>query len=213
MQTTYLQVVTLKNEHCCFRTATNSQATPEWVSKRLMSLLMHSLDMRLKALVAYALGKWGFRLSMDQVYRAKVKTMEKIEGATKDQYKHLRSYAVELLEKNKNNTMKIKCDLTPHGPIFERMYVCLEACKSAFVTTCKPLIGLDDYFLKGEFGGQLLFAVGKDGNNQMFPIAYAVVESENYSSWKWFVDLLIADLDGIQEGCWAFIFDQQKVNI
>jgi len=153
--------------------------------------------MKLKALVAYAVEKWGFRLSMDQAYRAKVKAMEKIEGATRDQYKHLRSYVVELTEKNKNSTAKIKCDLTPHGPVFERMYVCLEACKSAFVTTCMPLIGLDGCFLKGEFGGQLLTAVGKDGNNQMFPIAYAVVESENYSSWKWFVDLLIADLDGI----------------
>ena len=59
------------------------------------------------------------------------------------------------------------------------------------------LIRLDGCFLKGEFGGQLLTAVGKDGNNQMFPIAYGIVESENYSSWKWFVDLLIADLDGI----------------
>ena len=58
----------------------------------------------------------------------------------------------------------------------------LEACKSAFATTCRPLIGLDDCFLKGEYGGQLLSAVGKDGNNQMFPIAYVVVESENYSS-------------------------------
>ena len=93
--------------------------------------------------------------------------------------------------------MKIKCDLTPHGPVFERMYVCLEACKNAFVTTCRPLIGLDGCFLKGEFGGQLLSEVGKDGNNQMFPFAYVVVESENYSSWKWFVDLLIANLDGI----------------
>ena len=93
------------------------------------------------------------------------------------------------------------------------MYVCLEACKSAFATNYRPLIGLDDYFLKGEYGGQLLSIVGKDGNNQMFPIAYAVVEYENYLSWKWFVDLLIADLDGIQEGCWVFIYDQQKVNI
>ena len=81
---------------------------------------------------------------MDQAYKAKVKVMEKIEGATRDQYKHLRSYVAELTEKkNKNNTVKIKCDLTPHGPVFERMYVRLEACKSAFVTTCRPLIGLD----------------------------------------------------------------------
>ena len=93
--------------------------------------------------------------------------------------------------------MKIKCDLTPHGPKFERIYVCLEACKSAFVTTCRPLIRLGGCFLKGEYGGQLLSAVGNDGNNQMFPIAYAIVEFENYSSWKWFFDLLIADLDGI----------------
>ncbi|KAH1262565.1 hypothetical protein GmHk_02G005159 [Glycine max] len=89
MQATYWQVVSFQNEHCCFRTFRNSQATPEWVSKRLMSLLMHSPNMRLKALVAFALEK----LSMDQAYKAKVKVMEKIEGATRDQYKHLRSYA------------------------------------------------------------------------------------------------------------------------
>ncbi|KAH1232845.1 hypothetical protein GmHk_09G025420 [Glycine max] len=176
MQATYWQVVTFKDEHCCFGTATNSQDTPKWASKMLMSLLMHSPDMRLKAIVAYALEKWGFRMSMDQAYRAKVKAMEKIEGATKDQYKHLRSYVAELIEKNKNSTVKIKCDLTPHGPVFERMYVCLEACKNAFVTTCRPLIGLDGCFLKGEFGGQLLSEVGKDGNNQMFPFAYGLVE-------------------------------------
>ncbi|KAH1203673.1 hypothetical protein GmHk_17G049849 [Glycine max] len=210
MQATYWQVVSFQNEHYCFRTVRNSQATPEWVSKRLMSLLMHSPDMRLKALVAFALEKWGFRLSMDQAYRAKVKAIEKIEGATRDQYKHLRSYVAELLDKNKNSTMKIKYDLSPHDPIFERMYVCLKACKSAFVTTCRSLVGLDGCFLKGEFGGQLLTAVGKDGNSQMFPIAYGIVESKNYSSCKWFIDQLIVDLDGIQEGSWAFISDQQK---
>ena len=129
----------------------------------------------------YGVEKWEIRLTMDQAYRVKVKAMEKIESATRDQYKHLRSYVVEILEKNKNSTVKIKCDLTPHGPVFECIYVCLEACKSAFATTCRPLIGLNGYFLKGEYGGQLLSAIGKDRNNQTFPIAYVVVESENYS--------------------------------
>jgi len=75
---------------------------------------------------------------MDQAYKTKVKAMEKIEGATRDQYEHLRSYVAELTEKNKNNTVKIKCNLTPHGPVLEHMYVGLEACKSAFATTCRP---------------------------------------------------------------------------
>ncbi|CAN1167851.1 hypothetical protein LINPERHAP2_LOCUS27483 [Linum perenne] len=44
---------------------------------------------------------------------------------------------------------------------------------------CRKLFALDGCFLKGEVKGMILTAVGKDGNNQMFPIAWAVVEGEN----------------------------------
>ncbi|GAU35429.1 hypothetical protein TSUD_375190 [Trifolium subterraneum] len=47
----------------------------------------------------------------------------------------------------------------------------------------RPLIGLDACFLKGDHGGQLMAAVGKDGNNQMIPIVYAVVDAETRDSW------------------------------
>lgn len=66
-------------------------------------------------------------------------------------------------------------------PTFERLYICLGACKRGFVTGCRPLIGLGGCHLKaGQAGqtGQLLCAVGIDANNQMFPVAYAVVEGE-----------------------------------
>ncbi|VVA24686.1 PREDICTED: LOC18777017 isoform, partial [Prunus dulcis] len=57
---------------------------------------------------------------------------------------------------------------------------------------------------------QILTAIGVDGNNGMFPLAYAVVEIESKSSWIWFLELLIADL-GIQNGlAWVFISDKQK---
>lgn len=40
-----------------------------------------------------------------------------------------------------------------------------------------------------------MVAVCKDGNNQMLPIAYAVVEVENKFTWAWFLTLLKDDLD------------------
>ena len=35
IQATYWKVVTFKEDHCCFRTATNSWTTPEWVAKKV----------------------------------------------------------------------------------------------------------------------------------------------------------------------------------
>ena len=38
---------------------------------------------------------------------------------------------------------------------------------------------MDECFLKGECKGQVLCAVGKDGNNDMFPIAWAIIDMED----------------------------------
>ncbi|WOK92801.1 hypothetical protein Cni_G01493 [Canna indica] len=46
---------------------------------------------------------------------------------------------------------------------------------------------------------KLLTVVGTDGNNTMFPISWVVVEGENFNSWRWFLSLLLDDLD-ISEG-------------
>ena len=70
--------------------------------------------------------------------------------------------------------------------VFRRMFICFDACRRGWKDGCRPIIGLDGCFLKGICKGQLLSAVGIDGNNRMFPIAYAVVEVENTETWKWF---------------------------
>jgi hypothetical protein len=41
--------------------------------------------------------------------------------------------------------------------------------------------------LKGEYGGQLLCAIRKDENDDMFLIAYAIVEAKTRASWEWFI--------------------------
>ncbi|ERM98624.1 hypothetical protein AMTR_s00109p00088670 [Amborella trichopoda] len=47
-------------------------------------------------------------------------------------------------------------------------------------------------FLKGRYNNILLTVVGVDANEHIFPIVYAVVESENTPSWTWFLELLNA---------------------
>lgn len=77
---------------------------------------------------------------------------------------------------------------------------------------CRKVFGLDGCFLKGFCGGELLCAVGRDGNNQMYSIAWVVVEVENKDSWSWFLSLLAEDLN-INDGYgWTVITDQQKVD-
>jgi len=163
--------------HKCHITKNIRLCKTKILAQKLVPLLKHTPSMTLKALKDECKTRWGVNLSSYQVYRAKIKALEMIHGAIDEQYLHLRSYAEELIRSNPNSTVKIKTTLGSEGTVFERMYVCFYACKKAFVDNCRPLIGLNGCFLKGRYGGHLLSAVGKDGNNQMIPIAFAVVEA------------------------------------
>ncbi|XP_058725212.1 uncharacterized protein LOC131596548 [Vicia villosa] len=206
----YWQVVSLIDEHNYARTPYNRQAKTNWLAKKFGHILRHNPDMKPAGLIAQALDRWGVKLSHDQAYRAKRRAMDMLQGAGMEQFQHLRRYAQELLKSNPNSTVVIRCADSNEGPVFERIYVCLEACKYGFAKFCRPLIGLDACFLKGDFGGQLMAAVGRDGNNKIMPIAYAVVEAETRDSWDWFIKLLLEDLEAINQRAYAFISDQQK---
>ena len=79
----------------------------------------------------------------------------------------------------------IKCDCSKDGgqTRFLRMYVRYHAQKVEFLAGCRSIIGLDGCHLKGRFGGQLLAATARDENDNIFPVAVAVVEQECKESW------------------------------
>lgn len=56
----------------------------------------------------------------------------------------------------------------------------------------RKVIIIDGTHLKGKFAGTLLTASAQDGNYQIFPIAFGVVDSENDLSWSWFFNKLLA---------------------
>jgi len=94
-------------------------------------------------------------------------------------------------------------------PRFNRFYFCFDGCKKAFLSSCRPFIGVDGCHLKTQYGGILLVAVGRDANDQYFPLTFEVVETETTDSWRWFLTLMLEDIGTNRR--WVFISDQQKV--
>nr|KYP31811.1 hypothetical protein KK1_047682 [Cajanus cajan] len=111
------------------------------------------------------------------------------------------------MRSNSGNTCKIQLLRPSFGvqPRFGSFYMCLQGYKRGFVAGCRPFIGVDGCHLKTKYGGQLLIAVGRDGNDQYFPLAFAVVETETKDSWRWFLTLLLEDIGDVKTNRWVFI--------
>ena len=56
-----------------------------------------------------------------------------------------------------------------------------------FTTKVIIFSGLDGCFIKLSTGQQILAATGRDGNNNIFPIAFGVVDKEETNNWTWFL--------------------------
>ena len=73
--------------------------------------------------------------------------------------------------------------------------------------------GVDGCFIKLTTGQQILAATGRDGNNNIFPIAFGIVDKEDTNSWTWFLNELKIALGGESGkfGLYTIISDWQKV--
>ncbi|KAK2649701.1 hypothetical protein Ddye_017190 [Dipteronia dyeriana] len=73
---------------------------------------------------------------------------------------------------------------------FMYMFFCLKACIDGFFSSIRPVIAIDRTFLKGPHKGVLFVAVCMDGNDQIFPLAFGVGDSETNEAWEWFLSRL-----------------------
>ncbi|GKV12293.1 hypothetical protein SLEP1_g23460 [Rubroshorea leprosula] len=128
------------------------------------------------------------------------------------EYSKLWDYAAELRRRDPATTILIQAlrPTTNANLIFMRMYVCFNAMKLGFVAGCRCVIGVDGAFLKGAYKGVLLVAVGRDANDQMYPLAWAIVKVEKTETWRWFLEELQSNMQIGSGNRFTFISDQQK---
>ncbi|KAK1411708.1 hypothetical protein QVD17_38268 [Tagetes erecta] len=207
-------VKTYHEEHECLQIREVRLYTVSSIAREIEQIVDSNLGIPLRALQDMIQKKHQVQVGLQKIFRAKVMAVNKVHGDYSAQYILLRDYCEELRRSNPGTTVKIDVEreANPGSATrqFRRIYVCFGSMKAGFKMLGREILGLDGCFMKGPFPGQILTAVGVDGNNGIYPVAFAIVESECTSSWTWFLNNLGDDLDLYANSNFTIVSDRQK---
>ncbi|XP_075080534.1 uncharacterized protein LOC107766830 [Nicotiana tabacum] len=164
---TLFRVIKYHNIHECSvdaRKSDQKHVTSNFISEQIVE---HVQDKKIEVTPAFVENemkkKFGIDIGYHKVWRAVQKAVACIRGTLKENYQILPSYLHMMVCKNPGTYTSIKRDVQN-----------------------RPVIAVDATFLKSKYHGVLFVAVSKDANNQIFPLCFSVVESENNEAYIWF---------------------------
>ncbi|CAM0947194.1 unnamed protein product [Alopecurus aequalis] len=201
--------------HTCTPLGENTKVTINWLAHQSEQAMRIDPNTSVDTLIDNAKQKFGVEVPRSKAYRARKKAFDVVIGDQKKQYRRLRDYLQAIIDTNPGSrcivtTKEIMGDPSPN-PRFHGLFICLNASKEGFLNGCRPFIGLDGCFIKLSTGQQILAATGRDGNNNIFPIAFGVVEKEDTASWLWFLTQLRYCIgEASQFGTYTIMSDRQK---
>ncbi|KAA8532636.1 hypothetical protein F0562_032548 [Nyssa sinensis] len=108
-----------------------------------------------------------------QLYRARRKAFDKIEGSHGKSYSMLRKYANEISKNNPSSVTVIECDRLniTMEPTFKRVFIAFDGLVKGFKLGCRPLIGLDACHLKRPYGAKEFQVINENGVHNVVDLA------------------------------------------
>ena len=207
-------------KHTCNKVWELKAFTAPFLAKRYLEHFRDDEKLSLKAFTKIVQREFQLKISRCKMSRARRAALKEIYGEVLEQYNLLWDYGQELRTTNPWSTFWLTLKTIHHvGPPprslqhFSTCYYSLDACKRGFLEGCRPIICVDGCHIKTKYGGQLFTAVGIDGNDSIYPIAWGVTEVESTNSWKWFLTTFKNDLNIINTGPYTIMSDKQKVSI
>ncbi|KAH9612102.1 hypothetical protein KSS87_002582, partial [Heliosperma pusillum] len=157
------QIMGLRLNHKCGWNDINPKLSAEYLAERYLDNFRIDPEWKIDIFQKRVLLDIGVEIGYYKAYYAKQRALNMIFGVDSDEYKRVWDYAATIKKYIRGSSVYVKLgNIERPPPVFERMYMCLEACKKGFVEGCRPLLGIDGCHLKGNHPGQLLTAVGKD---------------------------------------------------
>ncbi|XP_048619319.1 uncharacterized protein LOC125590177 [Brassica napus] len=179
-------VRTFVSDHTCSvteRSARCRQATPEILGSLYTDFIGGVEPTILPSHVKKSLNMcFGIKINYWKAHRTLKCARELVRGSAESGYHELPVYLHKIREANPGTFTRLVVDSSDR---FKYLFIAFGASIKGFPFMRKVVV-VDGTFLQGKYKGTLLIASSQDGNFQIFPIAFAIVDTENDESWKWF---------------------------
>ncbi|CAM0945121.1 unnamed protein product [Alopecurus aequalis] len=204
-----------RNKHTCIPHGENTKVSINWLAGTSMEAIRTDANTCVDTLIENAKKRYGVEVSRSIAYRARRKAFDAVVGDQEAQYTRLRDYLQAIIDTNPGSrcvvTYKEMFGDPKPNPRFHGLFICLIASKEGFLNGCRPFLGVDGCFIKLSTGQKILAATGRDVNNNIFPIAFGVVDKEDTARWLWFLTQLKYCIgDTGKYGKYTIISDRQK---
>jgi len=145
-----------------------------------------------KSLIAEIQNRYGYSVSYKKAWKAKQKALAMQFRDWEKSYNHLPRW-LQALQESLSGTIVQYTDHPivvdgfedPSTNILDRVFWAFKPCIDDF-NYCKPIVQVDGTFLTGKYLGTLLTAISRNGNRNIFPLAFAIVEGERKEAMIWF---------------------------
>ncbi|EOA15769.1 hypothetical protein CARUB_v10006926mg [Capsella rubella] len=185
-----LEIKTVQLTHSC-DVASRSRYGEKATAKVLADLLKSKFETGKKGpracdLPGMVLSELNVTISYTKAWNAKELAIAAARGDEEESYRFLATYLHLLKTTNpgtitdmhttKDNTNKV---------LFKYLFFAFGASISGYKYLRKVIV-IDGTAMKGKYKGCLVAASGQDGNMQVYPLAFGVVDGENTPGWVWF---------------------------
>ncbi|XP_031255247.1 uncharacterized protein LOC116113240 [Pistacia vera] len=194
--------------HTCEGAAvtTGHQATSSFVASIIKEKLKIFPNYKPKDIVNYMKEEYGIRLNYFLAWRAKETAKEQLHGSYKEAFNQLPFFCEKIMETYPGSFATFT---TKEDSSFHRLFVSFHASLYGFQQGCRPLLFLGTIPLKSKYRFKLLAATAADGNDGVFPVAFALVYFETVDNWHWFLLQLKTVLSAIPCPI-TFVADEKK---
>ncbi|XP_039118838.1 uncharacterized protein LOC120254943, partial [Dioscorea cayenensis subsp. rotundata] len=192
----------------------HSKLDSNMISRCIQALVKEKPSINVSVLIAEIRNRYGYTPTYRKVWIAKQKAIEAAFGNWEESYNELPKWLSALQQFVPGTIIDLQTQQAYDGNypvrdtnIFHRLFWSFPSCVEAF-KYCKPVVQIDGTHLYGKYKGTLLMAIAQDGNKNILPIAFAIVEGETLDAWRFFLEHLRADVTP-QEGI-CFISDRHQ---